>query len=113
LHFVSSRRVLYIVWQVLRLRGGAAKVKKIKMQITNFESVADDLPMVRKMLSYQAPSYTVFVNTLNADELMGWSTFAMKQKNMDRLIEYTLSQLAVKKEFEVFLPTINQHCVQT
>ena len=55
--------------------------------------------MIVRILSYTTPDFETFVTAL--PEFQAWGAYALRQKNMERVIEHTISGSALTKEFEV------------
>ena len=49
------------------------------------------------------PEVQVFVKSMTVDEFKNWSDYARKQKNMDRIVEYTKDTMKQTKEYEAIL----------
>ncbi len=84
--------------QMPKLKGGMA-AKRARVIITDFGIKHGDPDAIAKVLSYKAPEFLKFLEEM--PNFAEWSQFATKQKNMDRIIEFTCASLALAKEFEV------------
>ena len=61
---------------------------------------ADDGEVIKQVLSYKAPEYKVYTEALPEKEHKAWCDYCLRQKNFERVVEYTIAELKLKKDFE-------------
>ena len=88
--------------ELLLLAGGdgGAGVKRGKITITDFSIDANDHPQIKQVLQYKAPDYYEFLQNLSTQQRKTWANYCFKQKNFDRLVEFTIQELKFRKDFE-------------
>ena len=75
--------------------------KRVRISTHDFNIKVDDPDAIKQILSYKMPVFKDFAKGLNAQQLQEWSEYSLRQKNFDRVIEYTTDELQMKKDFEV------------
>ena len=78
--------------------GGAQK--RGRSTVHDFSIKADDPEVVKQVLGFSAPAFKTFVEQLTPAQSKEWSEYSLRQKNFDRVIEYTVEELKLKKDFE-------------
>ena len=89
------------------LKGGMA-AKRARMPITNFETVAGDPEPIMKVLTWKCGKYEDFIKALSQDDFKKFANHCMKQKNMDRNLDYVISNLQMRIEYEDRFPIFSQ-----
>ena len=78
--------------------GGAQK--RGRTTVHDFSIKADDHEVVKQVLGFSAPVFKTFIEQLTQVQSKEWSEYCLRQKNFDRVIEYTVEELKIKKDFE-------------
>ena len=68
--------------------------------ITDFSIVEGELPQVAAVLNYRIQPYAEFIKSLAPDDFKKFGNYCIKQKNMDRNIEYVKNNMKIKIEYE-------------
>ena len=102
----------------MKLRGGMAAKRGRKVVSNDFSIKADDAEVIKMVLAYRAPDYKTFTGTLTEQDCKRWSEFCLRQKNFDRIIEFTMAELKIKRDFEdrtqnkIIIKEINENKIQ-
>ncbi len=82
-----------------QLHGGAGKRKTLTGMV-DYTPLVDDHNRVLQVLQYRAPGYEAFLASLSPSQFAGWVAHVMKQKNFERIIEFTANEMLLKKQFQ-------------
>ena len=75
--------------------------KRGRATVHDFVIKTDDADGIKQALGFKASEFKDFVTKLAPEQFMQWQEYCLRQKNFDRVIEYTVEELQLKKEFEV------------
>ena len=93
-----SEGIIHLV-MLTPLAGGAGKRKTLTGMI-DYTPLIDDHNRVLQVLQYRAPGYEAFIASLSPSQFAGWVAHVMKQKNFERIIEFTANEMLLKKQFQ-------------
>ncbi len=82
-----------------------AAAKKRRSADHDFTVKENDVVEVRTALTIGMGDFRRFLQSLTAPQFEEFQSFVMRNKNMDRIVEYTVSQMAVVKALDLYHET--------
>ena len=103
---MTNTKVPYNLSFKIPVGGGMPRRKR--QEVTDFAVKEDDPVPIKTLLTYKAPAFQKSIADLTEPQRKAWCDFTTRQKNFERVIDYTINEMAMNREFDVWASILTE-----